>query len=220
MGPSRKSTGPMSDDVGGGPDRDDARQRLGGGGVDEREWAVRDMRAHHAHVKLAGKLRSAAKQPRPVTSGGSSSRSTAWPIHCVALVCSFIGPAPRRIARATRPCARGRGDSQRGLGVFHGVGRVGGGLCGLLKGGTIGGTAVKRGLGPGEPSRRRLRRRRARCGHRRSRRHSIAIGYDGHGDGEIAGPAAEFAEAHARVVSQKWNADFGEKLVLCQRPLS
>jgi len=68
-------------DVGGGPHRIDAGQRARRRGVDPDDAAMRMRRAHDAHMKLVREIDVAGKRAAPATSGGSSSRSTDWPIH-------------------------------------------------------------------------------------------------------------------------------------------
>ena len=100
-----------------------------------------------------GKEISPAKRPRPVTSGGSSSRSTDWPIHL--LPRSFREPRAR--ARGASWRRRGRAGTRRSCwrpssGSTACGSRIGRGL----EGGAAGRSCRERGLGLGDAARLRL----------------------------------------------------------------
>ena len=161
---------------------------------------------------------SPAKRPRPVTSGGSSSRSTDWPIHFVAPDCSFMGVHVACVLQRTAD--QGAHHVAAVVGAEARVVERIDGLAGLvprgLEGAEVRRAADQHPLGLGDAARRGFGAadRDVHVAH-----HAVPqpVGDDRHGDGVVAGAAAVFGEARIGALRQDRQPDLAQQLAVLQR---
>ena len=157
---------------------------------------------------------SPAKRPRPVTSGGSSSRSTGMPIHLVAAdVVHAAGAFQRAGDHGADDAAAVVGGHARIVERIDGLARL---VRRGLEGAEVRRAADQGALGLGDAARRGLGAA-DRDVHVAHDAVLQPVGRDRHGDGVVAGAAAVFGKSHVGALRQDRQPHLAEQLILVQR---